>query len=239
MVMNKVINQVKDHYFKFLVIILLFLLLAFDQDLAMIYTLIMIGDYIWYKSDNFISYPISRRDHKSSFIVYVESLAALGLFLLVSTFLVSTFSPQSIVEGGVVGGAQSIFQLLATSTPILQGSQFLTFIGWAILVPLIETSFWNGRLLEGLSAYASEVVGKPVSLYKYSIPLILVIFIVAALFTLFHITAKGLASIPLLITFLFSVISSVLVIRHRELKGAILMHIVTNGAAVSSSLGWF
>jgi len=203
----------------------------------MIYILIMVGDYIWYKSDNFISFPISRKNG-SDWKVYMEALAAVGLFLIISTVLVTTFSPQSIFSGGVFAGAQSIFQLLATSTPILKGSKILTLFGWGILVPIVETTFFNGRLLEGLSTYAEEITGKKISLTKITVPLVLVIFVVAALFTLFHITAKGLDSIPLMITFIFSVISSILVIRHQQLRGAILLHIVTNSAAVMASFNW-
>lgn len=228
----------QDHFFKFIVLFLLFLLLAFDRDLAMIYLLIMLGDYIWYKSDNFISFPISK-GFKSDTRVYLESIAGFGVFLGVSAVLVNVFSPQSLIgSDGIIGGAQSIFHLLATSTPLLQGSKLLTLLGWGILVPIIETSFFNGRLLEGFATYAEKITGKKVSLTTYSVALYMVIFVVATLFTFFHITAKGIASIPLLITFIFSVISSVLVIRHRETKGAILMHILTNSAAVSSSLGW-
>ncbi|MEA2037911.1 MAG: CPBP family glutamic-type intramembrane protease, partial [Nanoarchaeota archaeon] len=164
----------------------------------------------------------------------------LGVFLLISTLLVNFFSPDTINTGaGVVATTQSIFHLLATSTPILKGSKLLTLLGWGIIVPVIETSFWNGRLLEGLSTYAEDIIGKKVSLERMSFALWIVIFVIASLFTLFHITAKGLHSIPLLITFLFSVISSVLVIRHRQTKGAILMHCITNSAAVASVLGWF
>ena len=227
----------QDNYFKVMVVFLLFLLLSFDQDLAMIYLLIMIGDYIWYKSDNFISFPISA-GRSNSFMVYVESVAALGIFLIVSTILVSTFDPQAIAGASIIEQTQSIFHLLATSTPILKGSKILTILGWGILIPIIETSFFNGRLLEGLATYAEKIYGRKISVQKMSVRLFGVMAVVAAMFTIFHITAKGLASIPLLITFIFSIISSILVVRHRETKGAILMHIVTNSAAVASSFGW-
>lgn len=221
-------------------IFLLFLLLSFDRDLAIIYLLIMFADWIWYKSDNFVSFPISDPRRMSTTQVYIEAIAGLGLFLLISTILVSTFSPES-VTGGIVGGAQSIFHLLATSTPILQGSKILTLVGWGLLVPIIETSFFNGRLLEGFATYAEKVIGRkvPLELSQISLGLVGVIFTVAAIFTLFHITAKGMESLPLLITFIFSVISSVLVIRHRQTKGAILVHIITNSMAVASGFGWF
>lgn len=231
------LSKTVDNYYKFTILFLIFLLLAFDRDMAVIYLLIMFGDYVWYKSDNFISFPISRGN--SGFMVYVESLAGLGVFLLISTLLVSAFDPAALQSPTIIGSAQSIFHLLATSTPILKGSKFLTFLGWGLLIPLIETTFWNGRLLEGLSVYIEPVLKKKIDLNRFSLTTFYVMILVASLFTLFHITAKGLESIPLLITFIFSLISSILVIRHRELKGAILMHMVTNTAAVASSFGLF
>jgi hypothetical protein len=230
------VGQLKDNYFKFVIIFLLFLLLAFDKDLAMIYILIMIGDYIWFKSDNFISFKISS-NNISVFRAYFEGLIAFGIFLVASQFLVSSLQSQTIT-GNFVAGSQAIFELLATTTPILQGSVFLTFIGWAVLVPIIETSFFNGRLLEGLASYAEVIFGQKISLKKISFPLIMVILVVATTFTLFHITAKGLNTIPLLITFVFSVISSLLVVRHQELRSAIFLHILTNGAAVAAQFGY-
>ena len=234
---KRIVVGAQDHYFKFIIVFLLFLLLAFDQDLAMIYLLIMFGDWVWYKSDNFISFPISRST-SNVLNIYLESLAALGFFLVFSTILVSTFSPQSLISNAsILQSAQSIFHLLATSTPILKGSKILTFLGWGILIPIIETSFFNGRLLEGLTTYAEGVVGHKISLKKISLNLIIVFFVIASGFSLFHITAKGLATVPLLITFVFSIISSFLVIRHQELRGAIFIHIITNSAAVLSTFG--
>jgi len=229
-------KEKQSHYFKFAALILLFLLLAFDQNLSMTYMLIMIADFIWFNTDRKIELPL-RTGRNKGYMWLIESAAALGLFLITSTVLVGLFEPQAI-GAGFVGGAQSIFQLLATSTPILQGSAFLTLLAWGILVPIIETSFFNGRLLEGLTTYAENFLGIKISLNKYSAPLLIVIFIVATIFTLFHITAKGIDSLPLIITFVFSVISSILVLRHRETAGAILLHIATNSMAVSSALGW-
>jgi len=230
-------DDTKDSYFKFIVVFLLFLLFAFDRDLALIYLLILVGDYFWYKSDSFISFKIKRQG--SSLIkVVLETLAALGLFLGASTVLINIVSPQTLVASGFIKEAQSIFHLLATGTPILQGSKILTLVGWGVLVPIVETTFFNGRLLEGLAHYSEKVFGTKVRLDKVTPKLFLVILVVASLFTLFHITAKGLNSLPLLITFIFSIISSLLVIRHQELRGAIYLHVIVNSMAVLSSFGW-
>lgn len=230
--------QIKDaNYYKFTVVALLFLLLAFDRDLAMIYLLIMFGDFVWMLSDNFVSFPYSNGP-ADNVRVYIEAAAALGAFLGISTFMVSYLSPQSLVGTGFVSQTQSLFQLLATSTPILKGSPFLTFIGWGILVPVIETSFFFGRLLEGFTTYAEHFFNTKISLDHLSIKLLMVIFFVAALFTIFHFTSKEMKTVPLLITFIFAAISCLLVQRQKQLKGAISLHIGTNSAAVASALHW-
>jgi membrane protease YdiL (CAAX protease family) len=234
----QLINKDQDNYYKFIVLIMAFLLLAFDFEMAVIYLLLIFGDYIWYSSDNFVSFKLSRkRDSTSNLMVYIEALIALGIFLVISTFLTSMFDPQSMVQGGFVQQAQSIFHLLSTTIPALQNNDYLKFVGWGILIPLIETSFWNGRLLEGFATYAEGVVKHSVSLKKISTVLVTVILFVAALFTLFHITSKR-ETVPLIITFVFSIVSSLLVIRQQELKGAVFMHIVTNSMAIGSLRGW-
>ena len=226
-----------DNYFKFISIFLVFLLLAFDEHLALVYLMIMFTDYIWYNSDNFISFKISKGSG-DDIQVFLEALAALGIFLTLSTVLVSVFDPQSIMGGDIATGAQTIFHLLSTTTPILKGSVLFTVIGWGILAPIIETSFFFGRLLEGMATYMEELIGKKISVYKFSKNLLIVFFMIATMFTLFHITSKGLRNIPLLITFIFSLISCTLVVRQKSLKGAIELHIMTNMAAVAASMGW-
>jgi hypothetical protein len=223
-----------DTYFKLAVVFLLFLLLSFDQDLGMIYSLIILGHFIWYMTDKDISFPISRGVKNGGFStlqIFAESMLALGAFLLITSFLTG-------FAANFFKGTQSIFELLATSTPILKGNIFLTIVGWGVLVPIIETTFFNGQLLEGISTYAEKIYGIKINFGKITGPLIIIVFFVGALFALFHITAKGLNTIPLLITVIFSIISSFLVIRHRETKGAIMIHIIVNTMAVLTSIGW-
>lgn len=231
------LTGILDNYFKFNILFLIFLLLVFDRDMALIYIAIIFGDYIWYKSDKFISFKISN-GRNSLFQSTIIGLAALGFFLGISTLILKTFSPQSLTETGIIGSVQGVFQLLSTSTPFLQGSKVLTFIGWGIMIPIIETSFFNGRLLEGFATYAENVTGKKIPLDRITQPLLVVFFIVAALFTLLHITAKALDSTALVLTFMFSIISSYLVIKYKQLREAIIFHISVNSVAVAISLGW-
>lgn len=220
-------------YFKFSILFLLFLLLVFDKDMAMIYILIILGDFMWFKFDPHISFPLEKTT-QNRYTSLIEVGIALAGFFIISSLAVA-FAAVDIPSG-----FQSILSLLATSTPILAGNKMLTLIGWGILIPIIETSFFNGRLLEGIASFAEKRFHKKIALNQanlFSIPVIMVILVIAALFTLFHITAKNLASVPLLITFIFSCISSVLVIRNQELKQAILLHIIVNCLAVLASFG--
>lgn len=219
-----------ETYFKFSVVLLLFLLLTFDQDMSMIYILIMIGDFIWYKFDPKISFNLEKTS-QNRWSSLPEVAIAGAVFFIISSVAVGFASATAS------NSFQSILTLLATSTPVLAGNKILTFIGWALIIPIIETSFFNGRLLEGLASFAEKRFGKNVPLNNFmNIRTFMVILVVAALFTLFHLTAKNLSSLPLLITFIFSVISSILVIRHQELKGAILLHILVNSLAIMQSM---
>lgn len=231
-------RALQETYYKFALLFLAFLLLVFDQDLALIYSLLLLADWVWFSTDDHISFPLSRPG-SNNLKIYVESLLGLGFFLAFSSMLVSVFDPQSMIAGGVVGGAQSIFYLLSTVSPIFEQSEVLKYVGFGILIPVVETHFFNGTLLEGLSTYAEKITGRRVSFDKYSGTLFLVVLVVATLFTLFHLTAKGIETIPLLITFIFSVVSSVLVIRHKQVKGAVLIHVIVNSMAVFSMWGWF
>jgi len=223
----------REGYFKATVIFLLFLLLSFDRDMAMIYILIMVGDFIWWRFDRNITFPIEKTTTNRLSAV-LEAGIATALFFLFSSMAVKVFAVEALPAGVNIN---SILELYAASTPILQGNVFLTIVGWGFLIPVIETIFFNGTLLEGLTVFAEKQFGTRVSLQKFSIPLFLVILFVATLFTLFHLTAKNLSSIPLLITFIFSIISSVLVIRNQEIKQAIMLHMTVNTLAVLSSLG--
>lgn len=219
------------------------MLLAFDPEMSKIYLLILFADFIWYVSDNFVSFKFSRDGNVQRGVIS----AAIGL----AAFLVASTALLSYIPGAlslVRSNMQSIFELLSATTPILQNSKILTIIGWVVLIPYIETSFFNGRLLEGIPVWLKEKAGMNSAVIltdpnkdfmtKITNPAsIFVIFLVAAAFTLFHLSAKGLQSIPLLITFIFSIISSLIVIKDRELRGAIYLHVAVNGITVLTSYG--
>ena len=217
----------REIYFKFSILVLLFMLLIFDPSMAQIYIAIIIGDFVWAFFDNKISYPLESATSGRILSLVIAVIAAAGFFFI-STFVLKSIGSTT---------TQSIWQLWATSTPILKDNRILTFIGWAILIPVIETSFFFGRVFEGLTLFVSQRFGKRINPYSLSIPMALVIIVISALFTLFHLTAKGLGNQALLLTFIFAMVSCVLVVYTKNLRSAVLLHIFTNSLALLSSFG--
>lgn len=219
----------REGYFKFVVLFLLFLLLVFDTEMAMIYILILIGDYLWWKFDRSITFQIeSKTDNRFSSLLQVAIAS-------VVFFVISKFALQSFF--GEAATFQSMLGLFATTTPILAGNKFLKVIVWAGIIPFIESIFFFGNLLEELASFGSSRLGARIDITRISIKSIVVVLFVSALFALFHLTSKQLSSPALMLTFIFGIISCFLVIFNKELKQAILFHIVINLMAVLNSLG--
>lgn len=218
--------------FKALVVIVLFLLIAFDPQMATVYLFMIFGAWLWISSDSYISLPIERSG-EGRIRKFLWALVSYAGFLLLTTFLFSFLVPTVLADKPF----QAIIQYLATATPILRGSKILTLLGWGLVIPIVESAFFFGTLFEGLAEWGGKIIGHPIDIKTYNIKSILLIGVIASLFALFHITAKGLANIPLMITFVFAVISCVLVIKDQEVYSAIWLHIISNTVAVLSSIG--
>ena len=218
--------------FKALVVIILFLLIAFDPQMATIYLFMIFGAWLWISSDKYISLPVERTG-TNRIKNFLWALVSYSVFLLLTTFLFSFLVPSALASKPF----QSIIQYLATATPILKGSMILTVIGWGIMIPIIETMFFFGTLFEGLAEWGGRITGRVIDIKTFNVKSMLVVGVVASLFTVFHITAKGLSNIPLVITFIFAVISCILVIKDQEVESAIWLHIISNTIAVLSSIG--
>ena len=223
--MLKSYNNKNYNYFKLLVIALIFLLLNFDPKLSRVYLLILVADYFWYQNDNHISFPY-KNPNRNFLTDAVEAIVAFGLFLGATAFLFTGFSTQSLVS------------LLSSTVPILADSQFLTLLSWGVIVPMIESNFFFGRLLEGFSTFAEKALGRKIDLEQFSMPLFVVMLFVSSIFTLYHLTAKSLSPTALMITFIFGLMSMFLVIKQKSTRGAIIMHVLSNSLAVLVSMGW-
>lgn len=121
-----------------------------------------------------------------------------------------------------------------SALPILAGSVAMTWVGWTIVIPFIETSFFHGRLFEGLAQLSNRLFNKPKSLRVLSLGLIGVATAVSVIFAVFH--SKVTLS-PIITIFIFSMVSCYLVIKEQKLTAAILLHILANTAALAVKYG--
>lgn len=215
-------------------VFLLFLLLVFDQQVAMIYLLMLTAYFIWFTFDDKITIPVEKTP-KGKFLSLLYSIGIYAAFLILSTSLSTLFA----LEGGET--AFSIIDVLSAQTPVLAGNKILTFIAWGLVIPIIETVFFFGVLYEGLATHIGKFmrVGelpttfKPVNLYYW----FLILFI-SIIFTAYHFQARGLTdSTGLFVTFLFAAVSLVVVSFFGQTREAIMFHIISNAVAVLSRLG--
>lgn len=220
------VDRLDIFFFTFL--ILIFFLLVFDRDMGMVFLFMAIIDYIMWHNDSFVSLPIERRsDNRTSAVIYAIMFTA-G-FLVLSTLITSLTATPT--------GLQSVLEVWATSTPILKQSFILTLIGWGIIIPLVETQFLFGSVLEFFSEYAKKVTGQKISLDKITPALIIIFCVVSGIFALYHLTVKSWASIPLLMTFAFGMVSCFMVVQKKETKQAILFHMSLNILAIVGTMG--
>lgn len=216
-----------DSYFKYVGLFLLFFLFLYDKEMAMIYLVLMLVDYFWYVSDTYQSFPLNR---KGDDLFDSLTLAVIGyaVFLVLNTSIkVLCFHESFSMMDGVSAMA---------ALPILAGSTLITWVGWALVIPIIETSFFHGRLFEGAIDISRRVKAIPdASLSKFTLGTAVAAAIVSGVFAVFH---SKITLAPLLTIFIFSMISCFLVIRERKLTAAIFLHVIANGAALASRFNW-
>jgi membrane protease YdiL (CAAX protease family) len=211
---------------------IVFMLLMFDRDFGLIYIAIVVTWFIFFIKDKLfynktISFPVERSAQGRGMEVMI-GIAGYAVTLLVITFIQSTFNPSALPTGSVVDVLRQIStELYQASTPILRDSIILMVVGWGILIPIAETVLFNGKIFEALYDWL-----KPRGL----ITIIVLSSIVGAVAALYHLTSKSGSSTALMITFAFFTISSLVVWWRKDLRAAIIMHVLNNGLAVALPL---
>lgn len=212
-------------------IILLFFLVNVNRDLGIIFGIMIVVDFLMYNFGSWrTKFPFEKDAARLKDVAM--GVTAYGLFILIAAVV------AAIVAGvATMGPTQSVFASMAAQTPILGDSVIASIIGWGILIPIVETSFFFGRLLE-FSANAFKVPLDSVKNWKT-----LVLFgVVASIFTLFHLTARAQAvsggkivfdNVGLASTFIFGYLSCMLVVLLKELTTATYLHITSNTLAVA------
>jgi len=202
--------------------VVIFLIFNYEPSLAIAYLALVIATMWMTHKVPHISFPIEKRtDNRIKAVLW--GLAAFFVFTRIAPMVSGLFGMPLTTE--------SIMSLFASLSPLLQ-SKWMKFASFGILIPIIETPAF-ARLMEWLS----HTIGAKETLT--SIKMWIVVIITSLIFALFHLTAKGLYANDLLfVTFLFMVLSLVMVIHFKELKQAILFHIIINSVAMGGIFGF-
>lgn len=203
-----------------------FLLINFNQELGIIFSVLLILDFFMYYSDSYVSFKTeTRTDNRFMSIIY--ALLGYGAFLSLATVFSST-----ILSGNFFG---SIIQSLASSVPALSESKELAIFAWGVLIPIIETRIFFGRWFEFVADKAGAVLTKS---GLSSIRTWIVMIFVSGTFAIFHLTSKAsTGDIGFITTFIFGMISCIMVLWFQELKQAVGTHIFSNSIAVLVKYG--
>ena len=217
--------------FSILLILFLFLSVNFDPNVGFLFTLILLGDFMWFMFDKNIELPFER-DPTSPETRLVGIILGIGLGLSFITF--------GNILLNFLGVTQSFVNFFGATTPPLQSSVTVTFVTWAFLIPAVETPFFFGRLLERTLDFVTSRLGMAAS-KKFDVTNFgtwWAILIVSGLFMLFHLAAKGISNTDLLIvTFVFGIVSCWVSLYFRQLRENVIMHATVNTLSVYKTLG--
>jgi len=199
---------------------LLFLLINYNPSLAIVYAFMTILAHKIYFEDTNVEYPISRPSISFS-NAFIKAGIAYAIFFYLTPIITQFFGAQPM----------SVIDVFSQTVPAFAGSPTLAFISYAILIAIIETTYFFLRIFERI-----KEIAKP-QMNSFLNKAFIIMFI-SALFTIFHVTAKGTTDfVPLITTFLFATTSMVLIITQKEGKSAIFLHMIANGLAMLKRLG--
>ena len=113
---------------------------------------------------------------------------------------------------------------------VFEGSRFISIFAIGGIIPLIETILFFGAALGFYLLFInSSTKFDPTNPNFY-----IAIIVISALFTVFHLTAKGVTNTrDLFVTFMFGVASALLVFKFQRLSDAIFLHVINNYLAVA------
>lgn len=235
-------------------VVLLFLIINFNLEIGTIYGIMAMIDwfsyYISYDSKLFKMIPLDS-GVSNKYMSLVWAAGAYVLFIFAVNYFTSAFSgvissnaavpvvsaTKTVAVTGFTGMLEkinSIILLTFSATPILYGSTYIKLAVWGILIPVLETRFFFRTLMN----WGVEAANIPVPTNIMSWDAVKIALFFGALFSVFHIVAKGITNnMALLVTFAFGFISIMLVLYFRQATEAIFLHIITNTIATMQQLG--
>lgn len=219
--------------FTLLATLLLFFLLSFDERFAITFLFFTVVNVLFYLLDMNVSFRIEKPGN-SKLATAFWALGGVAVFTIISPIILN-FAKIATEGLSSIELYSQIIPFFSEITPALVDNPILIFLGFAVLVPIAETIFFNGRLYEGLTDQFS------INTSTFNFRHILIAFgIVPAVATAFHFTVRGItetATPGLVLTFIFFAISQFIVIKRRQIIDAIGMHVGINATAIIARLG--
>ena len=222
--------------------VLLFLLLTFDVQFGLVFITFLFSDVLFFLLDTNITFRIERPGNNK----LTTALWAIGGFFgftLIAPFFVTLFVPffgfvdqASLGVGSVIELYSQYIPFFAEIEPVLSDQPLLIFIGFGLMVTIVETIFFNGVLYESITDLLK------INTSNFNLRNIAVAFgVIPGIATAFHFSVRGIdvaATSGLLLTFLFFAIGQFIVIQRRQILDAIGMHTIANSTAIAISLGF-
>ena len=220
----------EKNIFLWIGVLLAFMAVTFNQTLALIYGLMLTIILVFYAIRKEWGGRLLVNSNPNNTIPAIAmAIGSLFIFVFIVVILTTLFQSTFKVPPTV----QTFFKhQFASTAPILAHSQLLTFLAWGIMIPILETRFF-GLLYEFVAKQTSTNIYNLRTLRTWAL-----IFLIAGLFTWFHIQAKGLVDIVAwMITFVFGVVTCVLISLTREFETATYLHIFNNSITILKNWG--
>lgn len=237
--MNGKIGFFTDESFYFWgLLALLLTTLLFRFELGVIYIIILVASivaYIFLRMSGGVQYKINSVPFNSVKQI-ANGVVFFVIFAVISIGITGVFS-QSIASGEAPSWNMAIKAFSVANqpdyAPVLANNAILTFFVFAFLIPVLETVMFFGRGLE----FVMRQFKVPTSLTSPKLWAVFVI--ISLLFTYAHFQVRGINNVSgNVITFLFGMFSCFLVVKTKEIEGAVNAHIIWNGAIMVNRLGW-
>jgi hypothetical protein len=218
--------------------LLVFLLINFDRDFGLIFSIMGIVAYLIYKDDH--SHQIPLESNKSNRLESIAwSMIFYGIFIALNVLIITTVAPYLLSTGTTA--TQSILGAQASQVPALSDSRTIVITAWSSLIPFIETIFFFVVALEFLSDVLKISLSKS-NLNPFNpgaLSMWLLFIIVSAGFAFFHLSSKAGVSMEtdLIITFTFGLVSCFMNVWFGESKQSIGTHMLSNLIATLKKYG--
>lgn len=223
------VRLIPDEIDEYLIIevILLFLMLNFNLDLANV--------YMWMAA--------------IGLLLYLTPYALLPVFPQFRS-LITNFTPVTrqgskvikVIQGIGIGvlfivmynaflNLDSLGSVFATA--ILAKSLFINNIVYVLIIPIVETRFF----FRSLVAWGAWLTGNRTKVDIFSTQGILYILAFSGIFAFFHLNARGLNNLEMGMTFLFGAVSIISILLFQEVIQAIFAHIFVNAVGMGLLAG--